>query len=48
MKIKVKTITGYEFEVTGSNYKHGNGIHYINGESYPDSIVIEVSDEKTT
>ena len=43
--IKVKTITGYVFEVEGSTYKHENGIHYINGESFPDSLVIEVKDE---
>ena len=47
IKVKVKTITGFEFEVTGNDYKHENGIHYLNGESYPDQIVIEVTNERS-
>jgi len=40
--LKIKTVTGIEFEVEGNNYKHVNGIHYLNGSSYPDSIVEDV------
>jgi len=45
MKIKIKTIDGYEFEVEGNDYSHKAGVHYLNGESFPDSIVVEVSDD---
>lgn len=42
MKLKIKTVIGYEFEVEGNDYKHENGVHYLNGGSYPDQIVVEV------
>ena len=43
--IYIKTYTGLEFTVTGDDYKYGNGVHYLGGSSYPNSIVDRV--EKT-
>ena len=43
--IYIKTYTGLEFTVTGDDYKYGNGVHYLGGSSYPNSIVDHV--EKT-
>jgi len=45
MKLTIKTVTGYEFEVHGNDYKLENGIHYLNGESFPKSIVKEVKED---
>ena len=44
MKLHIKTITGIEFEVEGNNYNFKNGIHYLNGESYPEEIVVNKED----
>jgi len=46
MKLHIKTVTGVEFDVQGEEYSFIDGIHYLNGSSYPDEIVTEVEDEK--
>jgi len=43
--LKLETVTGIKMEVAGYNYKHENGIHYLDAASYPDSIVKEVINE---
>jgi len=40
--LKIETVTGIKFEVTGTNYTHKNGIHYLDAASYPDKIIKEV------
>lgn len=46
MTLSIKTVTGEEFEVTGKNYHtdiHDNNlVHYLDGVSYPDEIVVGV------
>ena len=40
--LKITTVNGDTIEVKGNNYKFENGTHYLNGQSFPDSIVDEV------
>ena len=44
-RVTVRTVKGFTFTKEGSNYRHENGIHYIAGESFPDSIVTSVEQE---
>lgn len=42
MKLHIKTVTGYEFTVTGECYNYSDGVHYLDGQSFPDEIVEKV------
>jgi len=44
MKITVKPINAEPFVVEGNDYKHVDGIHYLVGQSFPDSIVMSPQD----
>ena len=39
--LNIKTVTGFEFTTVGTNYRYDsqNKVHYLNGSSYPDSVV---------
>lgn len=41
-RITIKTITGKKITIAGATLKYANECYYINGESYPKEIVIEV------
>ena len=47
-KLRISTAYGDKFEVTGENYRYDEveKIHYLNGASYPASIVESVEVEK--
>ena len=45
MKLHIETVTGYTFEVSGKNYRHEDGVHYLAGNSYPDEIVKKVEED---
>ena len=41
--LKIKTVTGLEFEVIGEvTYSPKYGVYYCNGQSFPADIVVEV------
>jgi len=42
--LTIKTVSGLQFTVFGECNKR-DGIYYINGESYPEEIVIEEENE---
>ena len=43
--LTIKTVSGLQFTVYGECNKV-NGIYYINGESYPEEIVIRVEENE--
>ena len=42
MTLIIETHDGKQFEIKGINYEYKDGIHYLNGQSFPDEIVKEV------